>query len=43
MFRDQCGEYRGVDADNPRRARVAFEFLSRIKEVSVPRFDLARA
>lgn len=42
MFKDQTGEYRGLDWDNPRRARVAFEILSRVQEISVPRFDLAR-
>lgn len=42
MFRDQVGEYRGVDPDNERRAKIAMEILGCIKITSVPRYDLAR-
>lgn len=42
-FRDQRGEYRGIDAYNPRRAKIAFEILGREVLSSVPRYDLARA
>jgi hypothetical protein len=41
-FREQTGEYRGVDQSNPRRANIAFEILSRVIVSSVPRYDLAR-
>jgi hypothetical protein len=41
-FVDQVGVYGGIDQDNPRRAKIAFEILSRVVHSSVPRFDLAR-
>lgn len=41
-FREQVGEYRGIDQTNTRRAKIAFEILSRVIVSSVPRYDLAR-
>ncbi len=42
-FRDQRGEYRGIDMTNPRRARIAFTIFGREVMSSQPRYDLARA
>lgn len=42
-FRDQRGEYRGIDQQNSRRAQVAFTVLGRDVLSSVARYDLVRA
>jgi transcription antitermination factor NusG len=42
-FRDQTGEYRGIDKDNQRRAVVAFQVFGRDVLSSVTRYDLVRA
>lgn len=42
-FRDQNGEYRGIDNTNHKRALVAFEILGREIVTSQSRYDLALA
>jgi transcription antitermination factor NusG len=41
-FRDQRGEYRGIDQQNSRRAVIAFQVLGRDVVSSISRHDLAR-